>query len=175
MESVKVHGDASLAPQRISDLFNEAVHLSSTAPPTPMPTLPDAVVDVETTQDAIESIWRAQRVLKTTILDKIPDAIRLAAAKGLTHTDVFSFHGNQKFQSGETDEYPLLFLLKGPTDPEQRHKLASDGFVPTLELLRKEVAPFDLRHSWTVGTNVNKITVSWQRNTVNLQQSKDSA
>lgn len=156
MESLKVNGEPVLTQERIADLFNEAVHLASTAPPSAATTF-----GVPQPCDAISAIWKAQELLKKDFLDRISDAIRLAAAKGLTTADVFEFHGNQKFQTGDSEEFPLLFLLKGPTDHEQRHKLSHDGFMPLLEALRREVAPFELRHSWMPGTNTNKITLSW--------------
>lgn len=163
MESAKllVEQDASV---ELNSLFSEAMQLSSTVP-SGMFNLPnDASELLQTTASGIEKIWNAQYQLKKLVLSKIPDAVRAAAAKGLFVADVLVFQGSEKFKvEGTHDEFPLLFLLKGPTDPEQKSKLVSEGFAPLLPVLQNEVKPFDLRHSWTVGTNCNKITVTWRQ------------
>lgn len=157
MESVKVTTDIPVNPERITELFNEAIHLSSTAT--------EQEVDSSPRDNrAIEKICKAQEKLKAHIQDKVPDAIRIAAAKGHTMTDIITFHGNDKFIiEGEGDEFPILFLLKGPANPEQRQMLLAEGFVPLLETLRREMAPFEVRHNWTVGTNQNRLSLVWPR------------
>ena len=159
MESAKLLAD----PDRpvFDILFNEALHLATTAPGGIQ--IRVSSPKHERNNVGIEKIWRAQDQLKRKIVDSLPDLIRVAAAQGLCSADVLVFGGGDKFKvEGTNEEFPLLFLLKGPTDPEQKQKLASEGFLPLLEVLRRDVAPFDLRHSWTVGTNVNKLTVSWR-------------
>lgn len=161
MESVKVTSDVPVNPVVISELFNEAVHLAST---TPEP-LPGAFGILGSEQDtrAIEKIWKAQEKLKARIMDKVPDAIRMAAAQGHTSTEIISFHGNDKFIEEGYDEFPLLFLLKGPATQEQRQALLADGFVPLLDVLKRDLVPFEVRHNWTVGTNQNRLSLVWPR------------
>ena len=160
MEAVKVTTETPLGPERIADLFNEAVHLASTAPAP----APGEGVGLESHTSAVEHIWKAQMALKSDILGRVQDVIRVAAAKGHTTAELLTFHGNDKFKTSETcEEFPVLFLLKGPANQEQRHKLLAEGFVPLIEVLQKELAPFEVRHNWTVGTNANRIHLVWPR------------
>lgn len=167
MESVKITNQPALGPDRIADLFNEAIHMSSTAPPEMRFQSADGVGAPESmVHDEIRRIRDAQTKLKDVILTKIPDAIHVAAAKGLNMAEAFTFNGNEKFRIEDDTpghEFPVLFLLKGPADPQQRHELGAAGFVPLLNILQTELAPFNIRHSWTAGTNTNKLTVIWPR------------
>lgn len=139
-----------------ADLFYEAVHLSSTASHTTTTTLP-VEASSDATDDVIATASALQIKLKEVITKKIPDAVRMAAGSGSTTAVVLEFNGGDKFEG----EFSYLFLLKGPRDREQRDALVSRGFVPLLPILQHELTPFDVRHSWTPGTNSNRLTLVW--------------
>jgi hypothetical protein len=40
--------------------------------------------------------------------------------------------------------------------------LLTNGYVPLLDTLRRELAPFEVRHVWTAGSNENKVVLSWK-------------
>jgi hypothetical protein len=143
------------APQSFDSLFYEALQLASTAP-----FVPGGVAEhVESVEDVVRKATECQVALKSELLAKVPDAVRIAAGKGMTSNDILEFGGGDRYKG--KGEFSYLFLLKGPRDREQRDALFAAGFVPLIEVLRFEMAPFEVRHSWTPGTNVNKVTLVW--------------
>jgi hypothetical protein len=145
------------APESYDSLFYEALHLSSTAvPPSGVPGTAHGPA-VDTTHDVVRKAGEAQAALKSELLQKVPDAVRIAAGKGMTSTEILEFGGSDKFQN----EFSFLFLLKGPRDREQRDALFAAGFVPLLDVLKFEMSPFEVRHTWVPGTNANKLTLVW--------------
>lgn len=166
MEGVKIVSDQpALSSEKLHQLFNEAVTLTASAPAPMDGTFHDAIPDA---RRGIEAILRAQHLLKLEIHDRIQDAIRLAAARGYASADVFVFHGADRFRPAQADPplvdtFPILFLLKGPVDKEQREKLAGEGFKPLLHTLQEELYPFQVHHRWTAGSGENKLIVAWPR------------
>jgi hypothetical protein len=138
------------APTSFDSLFYEALQLSSTAPCVPQG-------PVESIDDVVRKAAECQMALKAELLLKVPDAVRIAAGKGMTSSDILEFSGSDRYKG----EFSYLFLLKGPRDREQRDALFAAGFVPLIEVLRFDMAPFEVRHSWTPGTNANKVTLVW--------------
>ena len=147
------------APQSFDSLFYEALQLTSTAPYVPEITAP-----VESIADVVRKAAECQMALKDELLAKVPDAVRIAAGRGMTSNDILEFSGSDRYKT--KGEFSYLFLLKGPRDREQRDALFAAGFVPLIEILRFEMAPFEVRHSWTPGTNANKVTLVWPGTTV---------
>lgn len=141
------------------DLFYEAIHLSSTAgASSSSSSLTTTAAPFSDPTDEVVSLTTALQVkLKDVIVKKVPDAVRLAAGVGSTSAVVLEFNGADKFEG----EFSYLFLLKGPRDAQQRDVLMARGFVPLLETLRHSLAPFEVRHSWVPGSNLNKLSLVW--------------
>lgn len=145
----------------LSSLFFEASHLTRS---TPIQSIPSqlqqdaAPAEEDSIPTIVHQASQQQEKLKTELLLKIPDCVRLAASKGLLSTNILTFHGNDKFQQ----EFSYLFLLKGPRNREQRDLLSAAGFVPLLDTLRSECNPFEVRHTWMPGTNENHVTLFWK-------------
>lgn len=143
------------APPSFDTLFYEALQLSSTAPYVPQ----SLDAPIESIDDVVRKAAECQMALKDELLLKVPDAVRIAAGRGMTSNDILEFSGSDRYKG--KGEFSYLFLLKGPRDREQRDALFAAGFVPLIEILRFEMAPFEVRHSWTPGTNANKVTLVW--------------
>lgn len=106
----------------------------------------------------VAQVEAAQTALVARILGGAADRIRAAAAAGQDHVSLLDWVGPEKFNpagDGPPREADLcyLFLVKGPREPDH-----VNGCLPRL---RRELAPFRVRHDWNQATNLNSVIVSW--------------
>lgn len=138
-------------------LFAEAVHLTASATSTP------SAEHVPTLAEVAAHAADAQRKLLAALRARLPDTVLAAAREGKTSAIALVFNGTEKFESQSPDyeDFSILFLLRGPRDRGQLEALYCCGFVPLLETLHAELAPFKVQHSWVPGSNANHVTVYW--------------
>jgi len=136
----------------VAQVFQDAVRLASES--AFVPEDPE-----KSTRDIVVETTALQAQLRTRIMGKFSETVLAAAGLGRCYVDVLAFGGTEKYE----DDYSFLFLIKGARDDAQRNEMGAAGFVPLLETLRHELAPFEVRHTWAAGSNKNKITVLWPK------------
>ena len=89
-----------------------------------------------------------------------------AAAAGLRHLDALTFLGSDVFNqllhvdAKDVRELSYVFVVRGPAPRDPRAEQLRD-FVPAVQVLRRALKPFAVRHVWDRATNRNVIRVSW--------------
>lgn len=139
-----------MAQYSFEDLFREVVALTKNSKEV-------HEVEVHPTLVLCSRVAQVQDKLKQELFEKIPECVRCAAGKGKNAADILTFTGNEKYD----DDFSYLFLLKGPRDREQKYDLHRHGFNPLIDILSREVNPFEVTFTWVPGCNMNKVTVSW--------------
>lgn len=98
----------------------------------------------------VAAVAVAQAKLRATLLEDFGDRVREAAARGARELELAAFEGPDTYDG----EFCYLYLLRGP-------RVAEAGVVPLLATLRRELAPFRVRHVWRQGTVMNRVVVTW--------------
>jgi hypothetical protein len=109
---------------------------------------------------SVADAQRAVDLLVAGCLDRAAEGVLPAAAAGAARTSLLVFHGADDTPEGLS----YLFLVKGhdpARDPAAAREFAAAGFVPALDRLRAELAPFAVGHTWDRATNVNSVEMSW--------------
>ena len=133
-----------------TNIFNEAIALARTSPPSPF-------VEDNPTAVLCANVKIAQDKLFAELLQKLPLVVLDAAKQGRYTTDLLVFSGNEKYDA----DFSYLFLLKGPREREQKYDLFRCGFVPLFDTIMTNVTPFQLMFTWVPGCNLNKLTLEW--------------
>lgn len=111
----------------------------------------DAAAAAERERQAhVAAVAVAQAKLRATLLEDFRDRVREAAAAGKRELELLAFEGPDTYDG----VFCYLYLLRGPRQAEA-------GLVPLLATLRRELAPFRVRHVWKQGTVMNRVVVSW--------------
>lgn len=113
----------------------------------------------------------AQARLSAEVKERLPGAVRAAAAGGERVAKLLEFAGTDAFRSSspedgssaDDEDFCYLFLLKGPhvANRAQRDDFQASGGVPLLPYLRRELHPFRVRHVWDRSTNNNLLLAEW--------------
>lgn len=120
----------------------------------------DSLAEYELASEAafVAQVEAAQDALVSGLVRSAPERIRAASAAGQDHVSLLDWVGPEKFNpagDGPPREADLcyLFLVKGPREP--------DHVGGCLQRLRRELAPFRVRHEWNQSTNLNSVIASW--------------
>lgn len=99
----------------------------------------------------VADVAAAQTKLKAALVDGLEARVREAAAGGARELELLAFEGGDTYDG----TFCFLYLVRGPrqADPE---------IVPLLTTLRRELAPFRVRHEWKTGTVMNRVMLTWR-------------
>lgn len=131
----------------------------------------DADLEAQRLRSLARGVRAAQDRLMADIVRTMAVVVPQAAAHGQRSADVLQFQGADKYVCGADDDggdgggdeesYCYLYLVRGPRERVHREELRAMGVHPLLPRIRRELAPFVVRHVWNPATNGNTVSVSW--------------
>ena len=105
------------------------------------------------------SIRAAQDAMLEDIAVGLSDRLERAAVDGERSLRVLEFKGGDTYADTDLN---VLYLVKGPREPEQRDAFREMGLRPLLARIRDVLGPFfAVRHTWEQATNGNAVALEW--------------